>query len=198
MADPFGAEDDPLDLFERWFAEAREAGAPMAEVMALATATPRGRPSVRNVLLRGFDERGFVFYTNYESRKGREFESNPFGSVALYWHEIHRQVTATGRVERLSREESEAYWATRPRESRLAAWASRQSEVLAGPDELDRVYNETVARFPGDVPLPPFWGGYVLRPDAVEFWRGREHRLHHRVRFTKDRNGRWASEWLYP
>jgi pyridoxamine 5'-phosphate oxidase len=198
MADPFGTEDDPLDLFGRWFAEAREAGSPMAEVMALATATPGARPSVRHVLLRGFDRRGFVFYTNYESRKGRELQANPFGSVALYWREIHRQVTATGRVERLPRKESEAYWTTRPRESRLGAWASRQSEVLAGPDELDRAYEEAAARFPREVPLPPFWGGYILRPDSVEFWRGLEHRLHHRVRFTKDPEGRWLREWLYP
>jgi pyridoxamine 5'-phosphate oxidase len=198
MADPFGTEDDPLALFGRWFAEAREAEAPTAEVMALATATREGRPSVRHVLLRGFDERGFVFYSNYQSRKGRELESNPFGSVALYWREIHRQVTATGRVGRLSLEESEAYWATRPRESQLAAWASRQSEVLAGPEDLDHAYEEAEARFHGDVPLPPLWGGYVLRPDAVEFWRGREHRLHHRVRFTKDPEGWWVREWLYP
>jgi pyridoxamine 5'-phosphate oxidase len=198
MADPLGTEDDPLALFERWFAEAREAGALMAEVMALATATPKGRPSVRNVLLRGLDERGFLFYTNYQSRKGREIGSNPLGAVAMYWQEIHRQVTATGRVERLPREDSEAYWATRPRESQLAAWASRQSEVLPGPAQLEQAYDEAERRFPGEVPLPPFWGGYVLRPDAVEFWVGRERRLHHRVRFTRDPEGRWTRDWLFP
>jgi pyridoxamine 5'-phosphate oxidase len=198
MADPFGHEDDPLRLFGRWLAEARESGSSTADVMTLATATADGRPSVRNVLLRGLDERGFVFYTNYESRKGRELASNPAGAVAFYWQEVHRQVTATGRVERVPRSESEAYWATRPRENRLAATASRQSEVLPGPAELEQAYDRAVARFPDEVPLPSFWGGFVLRPQAMEFWRGREHRLHHRVRFTKDPAGRWIRQWLYP
>jgi pyridoxamine 5'-phosphate oxidase len=198
MADPFGPEDDPFVLLERWLAQARESGSSTAYVMTLATATPDGQPSVRNVLLRGLDERGLVFYTNYESRKGRELASNPFGAVAFYWQEVHRQVTATGRVERVPRSESEAYWATRPRENRLAATASRQSEALPGPEELEQAFDRAVDRFPDDVPLPSFWGGFVLRPQAMEFWLGRERRLHHRIRFTRDPLGGWIRQWLFP
>ncbi len=192
-------DPDPIAQFRIWLEDARTAGIQFPEAMALATADPEGRPSVRHVLLRGLDERGFVFYTNYESRKGRELADNPHAAVAFYWRELERQVCVTGTVEPTTREESEAYFRTRPREARLGAWASRQSEVAASRDELDERYREIEERFAGeDVPLPPHWGGYRLSPDTVEFWKGREHRLHDRIRYTRRPDGTWAIERLYP
>jgi len=192
-------DPDPIAQFRIWLEDARTAGIQFPETMALATTDPRGRPSVRHVLLRGLDQRGFVFYTSYESRKGRELAANPRTAVAFYWRELERQVCVTGTIERTTREESEAYFRTRPREARLGAWASRQSAVATSREELDDRYREIEQRFPGeDIPLPPHWGGFRLLPDTIEFWKGREHRLHDRIRYTRRPDGAWTIERLYP
>jgi pyridoxamine 5'-phosphate oxidase len=200
--DPLSKRDldrDPIAQFRMWLDDARDAGIRLPEAVALATADAGGRPSVRHVLLRGLDEHGFVFYTNYGSRKGRELDGNPRAGMAFYWRELDRQVCVTGTVERTSREESQDYFRTRPREARLGAWASRQSEVASSREELDVRYREIDARYPGDdVPLPPNWGGYRLAPEVVEFWKGREHRLHDRFRYTRQPDGSWVIERLFP
>jgi pyridoxamine 5'-phosphate oxidase len=166
--------------------------------MTLATATPDGRPSGRTVLLKGVDERGFVFFTNYESRKGRELEQNPQAAVVFVWHlEPRRQVVVRGRVERVSQAESEAYFRTRPLGSRFAAWASRQSEVIPDRETVERAYADAEERFGEDPPLPPWWGGYVLRPEVFEFWENRPNRLHERFRYTRAGDG-WRVERLSP
>ncbi len=192
-------DPDPIAQFRRWLDEARAARVTFPEAMALATADGTGRPLVRHVLLRDLDERGFVFFTNYESRKGSQLTENPRAALAFYWRELERQVCVTGTVERTSREESEAYFATRPREARLGAWASRQSEVAGSRRELDDRYREMEERFPDDdVPLPPHWGGFRLAPETLEFWKGREHRLHDRLRYARSPDGSWRLERLYP
>jgi pyridoxamine 5'-phosphate oxidase len=168
------------------------------EAMALATAGRSGRPSVRMVLLRGVDARGLLFFTNYGSRKGRELAHRPWAAVAFYWPQLHRQVRVEGRVRRLSAAESDAYFASRPREARLAAWASDQSKPLPSRAVLMARYRAARSRFAGGaVPRPPYWGGFLLVPDAFEFWAGRPHRLHDRVRYTR-RAGRWRRERLAP
>jgi pyridoxamine 5'-phosphate oxidase len=192
---------DPLELFARWYGDAEAAEIPLPNATALASADAEGRPSVRHVLLRDFGERGFVFYTNYESRKARELAANPNAALTILWKELDRQVCVTGSVERVTREESEAYFRTRPREARIGAWASRQSEVLESRDELDARYEEVEARYPGDeVPLPPFWGGFLLRPNTIEFWQGRPFRLHDRFRYARDAEAPdgWRLERLSP
>jgi pyridoxamine 5'-phosphate oxidase len=188
----------PLALVREWYDEA--VGAFLAEPnsMALATASPDGVPSVRIVLLKGIDDRGIRFFTNYESRKGRELEANPRAAVALYWQPLHRQVRLEGRVERLTAEESDAYFATRDRGSRLGAWASRQGSVIPGRETLDAALAQAAERYPGDVPRPDYWGGYRLIPDAVELWEGRPNRLHDRVHFVLGADGSWRSERLSP
>lgn len=193
------AGTDPFALFDRWFGEARQAGLYLPESMALATATADGRPSVRQVLLKAFDDRGFVFYTNYESRKGAEIEENPSAALAVHWPILQRQVRINGAVEKTASEESRAYFDSRPRGSRIGAWASDQSSVLGGREELERKFRETQGRFPagGEVPLPPFWGGYRVIPETIEFWQGRANRLHDRLRFTRDGDG-WTIDRLYP
>lgn len=192
------AGTDPFILFDRWFREAREAGLYLPESMALATSTPDGRPSVRQVLLKAADDRGFVFYTNYDSRKGIEIAENPRGALAIHWPILQRQVRVNGAVEKTSTEESRAYFDSRPRGSRIGAWASAQSSVLRGRSELERRFRETQERFSsGDVPLPEFWGGYRVIPETIEFWQGRANRLHDRLRFTRDGDG-WTIDRLYP
>lgn len=188
---------DPLEQFRAWFEEAVRSGE-VAEAVALATATPDGRPSVRMVLLKGADRRGLAFFTSYASRKAVELEANPRAALAFYWPSAGRQVRAEGRVQRLAAEESAAYFATRPRESRLAAWASPQSSELASRDALERLFAEAAARFPEDVPLPASWGGYLLLPEAWEFWQRGEHRLHDRFRFERRPDGRWHRARLAP
>jgi pyridoxamine 5'-phosphate oxidase len=191
-------DPEPLTQFQRWFAEARDAGLPAPEAMALATATAEGRPSVRMVLLKGADERGFDFFTNYESRKAGELEANAQAALLFHWQPLGRQVRIEGRVARIPNEESEAYFRTRPLESRLAAWASPQSRVLASRDELERLYAEAVERFPGDeVPLPPHWGGFRLEPESYEFWQHGDDRLHDRVRYEREDRG-WRRARLAP
>ena len=191
---------DPLVVLRRWLDEARDAALHEPDAMALATSTRSGRPSVRMVLLRGVDGRGLDFFTNYESRKAEELAANPHAALVLNWGPpIRRQVRVEGRVERLSEEESVGYFRTRARESRLGAWASAQSRPLADRAELDRSYETVAERFADvdDVPLPPFWGGYRLVPDAVELWQNRPNRLHDRARYERVENG-WSRVRLAP
>ncbi|RDI75609.1 pdxH: pyridoxamine 5'-phosphate oxidase [Gaiella occulta] len=193
-------DPDPHVQFERWFAEASAAGVPYPEQMALATAAADGAPSVRMVLLKGHDPRGFVFYTNRESRKAVELEANPRAAIVLHWELQDRQVRVEGTVVRVDDDESFAYFRTRPRGSRLGAWASPQSRPLASRDELLRRYAEVERRFAGEeeVPLPPFWGGYRIVPDTIEFWQGQQSRLHDRVLYTRAADGGWQRRRLGP
>lgn len=192
------ADPDPIRQLEAWLEEALGTERPDANAMTLATATPDGRPSARIVLLRGLDARGLTFFTNYGSRKGQELDANPVAAAVFYWPGNERQVRAEGRVERVSREESAAYFRTRPRGSQLAAWLSRQSTVIAGREVLDRGLAEMNAAYPGEVPLPDFWGGYRLVPEVVEFWQGGLYRLHDRLRYRRGADGAWLRERLAP
>ncbi len=189
---------DPLETVLAWYELARAEGVPEPEAAALATATPDGRPSVRMVLIRGIDARGVRFYTNRESRKGRELAANPHGAIAIHWHAMQRQIRLEGPVEVLSDEESDAYFESRPYGSRLSAWASHQSAVLPDYETLERRVVEFGARYPEVVPRPPYWGGYLLRPDAIELWQGRPNRLHDRVLYTRGAEGAWAKARLAP
>jgi pyridoxamine 5'-phosphate oxidase len=187
--------EDPLAVFTEWFEEARAAGVEVPEAMTVATADADGRPSARMLLLKSADERGFTFFSGYESRKGRELAENPRAALVFYWRQLGRQVRVEGTVRRLSDEESDAYWVTRPPRSRAAAAASRQSEPIAGRDELEADFERLL---PGEeVPRPERWGGYVLEPDAIELWQHRDDRLHERLRFTRAREG-WIAEQLAP
>jgi pyridoxamine 5'-phosphate oxidase len=189
---------DPMELFAEWFREAEDAGVEVPETMTLATADSDGAPSARMVLLKGADEEGFVFYSGYVSRKAGELEHNPRAALVFYWRPLGKQVRVEGRVERVSEAESAAYFATRPRGSQIAAWASQQSKALTGREDLDRRYGELEREYDGrDVPLPPHWGGFRLRPEAIEFWEHRDNRLHDRIRYTRAREG-WRSELLSP
>ena len=184
--DEHDLDRDPLRQFERWFAEAREA-VPVPEGMTVATATADGRPSARTVLLKAADERGFTFFTNYESRKGGEVEANPRAALLFWWQQPGRQVRVEGVVERVPPEESAAYFGTRPLGSRIAAWASPQSRPLASREELDRLYAEAAKRLAeGEVPVPPHWGGLRVVPDAYEFWQHGDDRMHDRFRYERD------------
>jgi pyridoxamine 5'-phosphate oxidase len=188
----------PLDRVRDWFEEAAASGIVEAERMALATATPDGRPSVRIVLLKGVDDDGIRFFTNYESRKGRELDANPRAAATLYWQPLYRAARLEGPVERLTPEESDAYFASRPRGAQIGAWASAQGSVLRDRAELDERVRDVEARFPDEVPRPEYWGGYRLRPDAVELWQGRPDRLHDREHFLLQEDGSWRSERLSP
>jgi pyridoxamine 5'-phosphate oxidase len=190
-------DPDPFAALRRWLADAAEAS-PQPDAMAVATSTPDGRPSARVVLLRAVDERGLVFYTNLGSRKGRELAENPRAAAVLHWWELGRQVRIEGGVEEVAREESDAYWATRPRASRVAAWASPQSEPLSDREELESLYDDADERFgEEEVPLPGFWGGLRIVPESFEFWTHRDDRLHDRIRYVHDGAG-WRRERLAP
>lgn len=195
--DEHDLDEDPIVALRAWLDEAANA-APGSDAMTLATAGAGGRPSARVVLLRGLDERGLVFFTNTTSRKGAELRANPHAALVFHWWGLGRQVRVEGAVEEVDPTESEAYWRTRPRASQLAAWASPQSRPVAGRAELDGMVAETEARYgDADVPLPPFWGGYRVVPETVEFWAHRENRLHDRVRFVRSQDG-WCCERLAP
>lgn len=189
---------DPIQLFGQWFAAARKAGILLPEAMTLATASADGAPSARMVLLKGFDERGFEFYTNLGSRKADELTANPRAALCFHWGVLQRQVRIEGDVTQLSREASAAYFRTRPRGSQVGAWASRQSQPLEDREMLARRVREIEKRFEGgEVPLPDFWGGYMLEPQRIEFWQGRADRLHDRLLFQREGDG-WSSRRLHP
>lgn len=202
MTDGLSEDDlppDPIALVARWFAEAQAAGLHQADAMTLATATPDGRPSARVVLLKGVEASGFAFFTNYESRKGRELEANPRAALVLLWTPLQRQVRVTGVVARLSAEESDAYFATRPRGSQLGAWASHQSRPLARREQLDERWSALDARYGGEpIPRPPHWGGYRVEPDEIEVWQGRANRLHDRFAYARTAAGGWDRVRLQP
>ena len=190
---------DPLRQFGAWFAAALAADIRDVNAMSLATATPGGKPSVRIVLLKGFDERGFAFFTNYDSEKARELEANPSAALAFYWAQLERQVRISGTVQRTSREDSAAYFHSRPIGSQLGAWVSKQSEVIDARRILDSRLTEMTERFEnGAIPLPPHWGGYRVKPDKIEFWQGRPNRLHDRFRYSRQADGTWLIDRLAP
>ena len=192
------AHPDPIEQFREWFDEAISANLHEPNAMTLATATRAGRPSARIVLLKGFDERGFVFYTNYEGRKGRELEENPCCALVFYWGELERQVRIEGRAARVPGEESDAYYQSRPRGSRLGAWVSKQSRPVGGREALEGRLRELEREYEGrEVPRPPFWGGYRVEPGEMEFWQGRENRLHDRLVYRRSDEG-WEIERLQP
>lgn len=191
-------DPDPIRQFQRWYKFAKRTGSYWPNSVCLSSATPDGKPSARLMLLKGCDERGFVIYTNYESRKARELEANPHAALTFHWIELIRQVRIEGRVERASEEESNAYFQSRPRGSRIGAWASQQSTVLAGRAEFEAACRDYDTKFKGGaVPLPPFWGGYRVVPEVIEFWQGRPFRLHDRFRYTRTAVG-WKIERLAP
>ncbi len=190
---------DPFRQFERWFQEAEAARIVEPNAMVLATTGRDGRPSLRSVLLKGFDGRGFTFYTNAESRKGRELEANPHAALLFPWYALERQVIVEGPVTRLAREEAEVYFHSRPRGNQLASWASAQSTPIASRAVLEQSMQATERKYAGgEVPMPPHWGGFRVAPDAIEFWQGRHNRLHDRLRYRRDPGGGWIVERLSP
>jgi pyridoxamine 5'-phosphate oxidase len=190
---------DPIKQFANWFTTAIEARIRDVNAMSLATTTTDCRPSVRIVLLKSFDQDGFVFFTNYESEKGKELKANPYAALGFYWIELDRQIRISGKVKKTSREESQAYFHSRPVGSQLGAWASRQSEIIDARRVLDARMAEMTERFRNKrIPLPPHWGGYRLKPEIMEFWQGRPNRLHDRFRYTRLADGSWQIDRLAP
>jgi pyridoxamine 5'-phosphate oxidase len=193
------ADHDPLKQFSVWFGEALKSELLDVNAMTLATATPAGEPAARIVLLKGFDEHGFVFFTNYDSAKGRELAANPRACLLLFWRELERQVRITGSIAKTTTAESETYFQSRPYESQIGAWASAQSRTVDGRAALESQYAALAAKYTaGHVPLPPFWGGYRVRPDTIEFWQGRKSRLHDRLLYTRQADGSWSRSRLAP
>ena len=193
------AADDPFRQFDRWWSEALHSGIEEVNAMVLSTVASSGMPSSRTVLLKGYDGGGFVFYTNYESNKGRELERHPFASLLFFWKELERQVRIEGGCKRVSEAESDAYFASRPEGSRIGAWASPQSRVIPSREYLDEQSELMRRRFPEDaIPRPPHWGGYRVVPVMVEFWQGRPDRLHDRMRYERSANGTWQRNRLAP
>lgn len=190
---------DPLGQFAAWFAAATNDNLPQVDAMTLATATPDGRPSARMVLLKGFDERGFVFYTHYQSRKGEELARNPYAALVFWWYEHHRQVRIEGVVSPIAPAESDAYFRTRPRGSQIGAWVSVQSQPIRGHDELEAQAPVIASQFVDqDIPRPPFWGGFRLHPHLFEFWQGQTNRLHDRLCYILNDQGQWVLTRLAP
>jgi len=191
---------NPIRQFQKWYDEVRASGVSEQDAisMTLATATKDGPPSARVVLLKGVDDNGFVFYTNYQSRKGKELDENPRACLLFYWPKVWRQVRIEGAVEKVSDAESDDYFQTRPLGSKVGAWASNQSEVVDSRETLEARFAEIEKRFGEDVPRPPHWGGYRLKPNAIEFWQGRENRLHDRLRYRLQEDGAWVIERLGP
>jgi pyridoxamine 5'-phosphate oxidase len=189
---------DPIKIFSDLYQQVNNPENPESSAVTLATATPDGRPSARVVLLKGFDDRGFVFYTNLESRKSQEIKANPFGALCFYWPILHYQVRIDGKFEQVSAEEADAYFATRPRGSQIGAWASHQSAELKNREALELRFAEFEKKFAGKaVPRPQFWSGFRLSPNRIEFWKGRENRLHERTFYVKN-NEVWTMTYLYP
>jgi pyridoxamine 5'-phosphate oxidase len=190
---------NPIIEFQRWFQAAQSAGSKLPEAMTLATATRQGKPSARMVLLKGVSERGFTFFTNYESRKSRELDNNPYVALVFHWNTLERQVRVEGRVQKISPAESYEYFKTRPRGSRLAAWISDQSTPIPSRKFLENRMHELEVKFSGeDIPLPPFWGGYLVVPSRIEFWLGQPNRLHDRFSYSRLKNGKWKMVRLAP
>ena len=192
-------DPSPFKQFDKWFQQALAAGLPEPNAMTLATATPDGKPSARIVLLKGFDELGFVFFTNYESQKGRELLANPQAALVCYWIELERQVRISGRASCVLADESETYFRSRPLGSQLGAWASQQGQVVSGRNILEDRLEELTQEYQSKpIPLPPYWGGYRVAPDTIEFWQGRPNRLHDRLRYTLQPGDPWLIERLSP
>jgi pyridoxamine 5'-phosphate oxidase len=192
-------DPDPFVQFQKWFQETSKAGVLEPNAAVLATADAAGKPSARMMLVKGIDDRGFSFFTNYESRKGQDLTQNPKAALVFPWIELERQICITGSISRLAREESAAYFKVRPRGSRLGAWASKQSQVINSRAELEEQVKQLEKQYPDeDIPLPPNWGGYLLTPSEIEFWQGRQNRLHDRLRYTRQPDNRWRIERLSP
>jgi pyridoxamine 5'-phosphate oxidase len=200
VLDRAGLDANPIVQFESWFQQAIAAqpGRPDANAMTLATADKSGRPSARTVLLKAVDERGFSFFTSYDSRKGRELAENPNAALTFFWPDLERQVCAAGTVTKLPDADSETYFKSRPRGSQLAAWTSQQSEVVPDRAALEAKWHELEQKFPGDIPRPPNWGGFILRPERIEFWQGRPSRLHDRFSYLRQPDNSWKLERLAP
>jgi pyridoxamine 5'-phosphate oxidase len=192
-------DPNPIKQFSRWFQKVIESDLPEPNAMTLATSSKDGVPTARVVLLKAFDERGFVFYTNLESQKGKDLAENPRGALVFFWAQLQRQVRITGVASRVPHEEAEAYFHTRPIGSQIGAWASQQSRPLSSREQLDECVVQFAGKYAGQpIPLPPFWGGYCLRPESIEFWQNRPNRLHDRFLYTLAGTGEWKIERLFP
>lgn len=188
---------DPFKQFDKWFSEVLNSGFLEPNAMTLATADKNGKPSARIVLLKGVDEKGFIFYTNYKSKKGNDLENNPFASLLFYWDKLERQIRIEGRTEKVTKEESDAYFQTRPYKSRIGAWASKQSTIIESRNVIVKEFLKYMVKYRNHVPLPDVWGGYRLIPESFEFWQGRPNRLHDRIKYTLTKKG-WKAERLAP